>query len=156
MAGEQLKNRHLCALCVGEPFLRSEIEKRGHSKICSYCRCRGKSFSLEEMAAEVEIALKEHFYRTSPDPSDMEYMMIKEGDLDWEREGERIVYVIENYASIESEPAEDIGSILAERHFDFEDVKMGEENPFGSDAQYAERGWTMQNPKLVGDTLNRV
>jgi hypothetical protein len=133
-------DEQLCHLCVGEPFLRSEIAGRGRENVCSYCGRLEKCFSLDEVAGEVETTLKEHFYLTASEPSGMEYMMIKEGDLDWERDGRCIADVICDYAVLDSRPAEDVASILEARHYDFELAKMGEENPFGAEAQYAEQG----------------
>ena len=64
--------------------------------------------------------------------------MIKEGDYDWERKGEPIVDIIQEYAHIEPEPAEDIRSVLEDRHYDRESMEMGEEGLFDEDAHYAE------------------
>jgi len=63
--------------------------------------------------------------------------MIKEGDYDWERKGEPIVEVIQAYAYIEPKPADDIRSVLEDRHFDRERMETGEEGPFDEDAHYA-------------------
>jgi hypothetical protein len=95
------------------------------------------TFSIGEMADRIELVLHQHFYRTSTEPSGLEYAMIKEGDLDWERKGDIVADIIEDRAQIEAEPAEDIRGVLEDRHFDWESAKMGEENPFGEDARYA-------------------
>ena len=133
-------DRCLCSECVGESFLQSEIETRGRVRVCFYCGNKGKSFSIDEMADEVEIALEEHFYLTPTEPSDFQYAMSKEGDYDWEREGEPVVDVIGQYALVEPEPAEDIRKVLEERHSDRERDEMGAEGPFDEEAQYAEAG----------------
>src|SRR6266478_6439140 len=101
---EEPKDRRLCCECVAEAFLRSEIQRRGHEAECFYCGGRHKTFSIGEMADEVELALSEHFYRTASEPSGMEYAMLKEGDCDWERKGDPITFTIEECAEIEREP----------------------------------------------------
>jgi hypothetical protein len=62
---------------------------------------------------------------------------VKEGERDWERKGESEAEVIAWIAEIESEPAEDIRCILADRHEEVESARMGEENPFDENAYYA-------------------
>jgi len=134
------QNSRLCFECVGEAFLRAKIQDRGKDDTCSYCGKTCKTFSLDEITDEMEIALEEHFYLTATEPSGLEYVMHKEGERDWEREGELLVDVIGEYAEIEPKPAEDIRQLLDERHFDIELARMGDESPFGKDAQYAEAG----------------
>jgi hypothetical protein len=62
--------------------------------------------------------------------------MIKEGDYDWEREGQRAAEAIADAALIDEEPAEDIRTVLEDRHGDVERDRMGEEGPFDEDAHY--------------------
>jgi hypothetical protein len=131
------KENRLCSRCVGDTFLRSEIERRGVEDDCSYCERHGKTLSIGELADEVEIALKEHFYQTPTAPSEMEYAMMSEGDYEWERKGDTIIFTIAEYAEIEPEPAEDIQKVLQERHHHFDSDTMGEEEPFDEDAHYA-------------------
>jgi dipeptidyl aminopeptidase/acylaminoacyl peptidase len=135
-----LDEKQICSDCVGEAFLSARIEKEGKDGACSYCESTGKVFSLDEMANEIQIAFEEHFYLTASEASGLEYVMSKESDYDWEREGDRVVDVLENHVEISSEAADDLQRILEERTFDFEQAKMGYESPFGREAQYAERG----------------
>lgn len=135
---DNLKVNRVCCECVGEAFLRSEIQRRGVETDCTYCERRQKSFTISEMADAVELVLREHFYQTPTEPSGMEYTMMNEGDYDWERRGDPITFVIEESAQIERKPAEDIQKVLEERHYDFELAQMGEEQPFEEDAHYAE------------------
>src|SRR5271157_1960485 len=79
-------------------------------------------------------------YRTPTEPSSVQYMMIKESDYEWERDGDPVADVISECAEIGCEPADDIREVLAGRHYDIELVRMGEESPFSRDAHYAERG----------------
>lgn len=128
----QLGDKYLCSECIGEEFLRSQVRTNGHLSLCSYCGKDGRAFTIEEMAEVIELAFKDHFYQTSTEPSGMEYWEDRPGDL--------VVDVISEHALIEQEPAEDIGKLLEERHYDFDSAAMGEEGPFDSEARYAEAG----------------
>lgn len=132
------EDRHLCFECVGEAFLSAEIQKNGRDDVCFYCEREGKTLSIGEIADRIERAVDQHFYHTPTEPSALEYAMIKEGDYDWERKGEPLVDIIQEYAHIEPEPAGDIRSVLEARHYDRESIEMGEEGPFDEDAHYAE------------------
>lgn len=133
------KERRICYSCVGDEFLSAQIEHQGESAVCTYCHQDAKTFTLDDIAAEIEIAFEEHFYLTASEPSGMEYIAEKEGILDWDRKGDPVVDVIAEYAEVAPSAAEDIRAVLADRNFDFEAAKMGEENPFEKDACYAER-----------------
>ena len=134
------KLRRLCSDCVGESYLREKIRHHGAVGVCFYCGGEDRlTFSTEQVADEIEIALEEHYDCTASVPSNYEYMMINELDYDWERKGYPIADVIADCAEIASDTAEDIRSVLFDRHDDFERVKMGEENPFDEDAQYEDK-----------------
>jgi len=134
------KLRRLCSDCVGESYLREKIRLRGAVGVCFYCGGEDRlTFAIEHVADEIEVALQEHYYCTADEPSGYEYMMIKELDYDWERKGYPIADVIADCAEITSDAAEDIRSVLFDRHDDFERAAMGEENPFDQEAQYEEK-----------------
>jgi RES domain len=132
--------KHICFACVGEEFLRAEIEKEGEPATCSYCGKNCNSLSMEELADRIEAVFEEHYRRTSTEPSSLENLMIKEGDFDWDRKGEPVVWAIADAAEIEEGPASDVQEILADRHADFDSAAMGEECEFEADAHYAEKG----------------
>ena len=131
----------ICADCVGEPFLSEKIRAEGVPGLCAYCEGDDAPvFTVEKIADEVEIAFEEHFRRTPTEPSDFEYAMIKEGDLVWYRDGQPVASVIAEYTQIDGQGAEDIRSVLFDRHYDRERYEMSEEGPFDKDAHYAEAG----------------
>ncbi|MDD5585346.1 MAG: RES family NAD+ phosphorylase [Alphaproteobacteria bacterium] len=136
---DEIRNRSLCATCIGEQFLRTEIERNYETGKCFYCGKQGKIISIEEMAHRIETAFDQHYYRTSSEPSSLEYTMIKEGMMDWDRNGEPVIYAISSAAEIEEEPAKDIQQVLEDRHADFESATMGEECPFDSESHYEEK-----------------
>ncbi len=90
------------------------------------------------MASRIETAFDQHFYRTPTEPSGTEIFLSNE--IDWERKGDPVAYVIEERAEVEPAPAEDIRKVLEDRHFDSELAQMGEEGPFDPDAHYGEAG----------------
>jgi RES domain-containing protein len=63
-----------------------------------------------------------------------------ETDFLWYREGQASADAIADAADIDVGAAEDVRLVLADRHFDHESAKMGEECPFGEDVHYDEKG----------------
>jgi hypothetical protein len=47
--------------------------------------------------------------------------------------------VIREWPQLDDQSAKDIRCVLEDRHFDFEDAKMGIDNPFDADAHYSEK-----------------
>jgi hypothetical protein len=94
------------------------------------------------MADRIEGAFDAHFRRTSTEPNDFEYMMLrdKESNYDWARHGEEIVWAIANAAEVDEKIATDVQQFLGERHSDYEMAKMGEECEFASDSYYESKG----------------
>jgi hypothetical protein len=43
----EIKDRRLCSGCIGEAFLRAEIEKEGESDTCHYCGNQGPTISID-------------------------------------------------------------------------------------------------------------
>jgi hypothetical protein len=128
------ESRQLCADCVGERFLASKIEKQGRETECSYCGKDRKCFSITQLANILEVFFEQHFDLTDEFPSGYELALMDE--FGWDRHGDPVADVIEMHAEIDREPAEDIQSVLADRHYDVELVKMSEEGPFDDDAHY--------------------
>ena len=135
----ELTERRVCSECVGEKFLRARIVKIGDQGKCFYCGQEGRTFSVDEMADEIESAFDEHYYQTGTEPSALEYAMTRDSPHGWFRDGEPVIEVVGSVAEIDEAPARDICEVLADRHYDMEAAKMGEECPFDSDSYYAER-----------------
>jgi hypothetical protein len=131
----------ICSGCVGEEFLKAEIRKSGEQSVCSYCGKRRKTISMTDLADEFDGAFERHFYRTSTEPNDYEYMLLKdrESSYDFERHGEPVLDVIQEIGDVSEEIADDLLEILGERHGDYERDKMGEENDFDSGSYYSVR-----------------
>src|SRR5258707_1072588 len=112
----ELHDIRVCATCIREEFLRAEVKKTGTQHKCSYCGKRGKTITTEGLADHVDGAFERHYYRTPNGPDDFEYMMLKEGDGDWDREGEPARDAIADAVKIDDAIAEDVRKILEERH----------------------------------------
>jgi RES domain-containing protein/HEPN superfamily RES-like protein len=135
-----VEEKLLCGGCVGEEFLKGEM-KNGDLAACSYCGKRRKTVSIKDIADDFEGAFERHFYKTSTEPNDYEYMLLKdrESAYEFERHGEPVLDVIQKIGEVSEEIAEDILEVLEERYSDYEAEKMGEESEFDSESNYAER-----------------
>ena len=129
----------LCMDCIGEPFLRREVERIGERGKCHYCENDGVTASNSEVADYIDTAFDQHYRRTPVEPDAFEYSMIKEGFINWEREGEPAIWAISTAALIDENVAEDLRRVLEERHFDMESAKAGEECPFDENIHYIEQ-----------------
>ena len=78
----------------------------------------------------MDIAFEQHFEVTPSEPSGFEYSMMKESDFNWHRTGQASADAIADAADIDADAAEDVQLVLADRHYDHESAKMGEECPF--------------------------
>jgi len=138
---QQVVTKWICSGCVGERFLKALIQAEGHEAVCSYCEDEAKTITIEELADRVERAFENHYERTPTEPEGIEAAMHydRESKYQWNRRGEEALRAIANAAEIDEGPAEDVLSVLQDRHSDFERAKMGEECEFDSSSYYAER-----------------
>ncbi|SOD22758.1 RES domain-containing protein [Nitrosomonas ureae] len=138
---DELKTKRLCYQCVGEQYLMTEMRRKGKRGKCSYCGRSIRSYTIEEIAESVETAFEQHFRRTSDEPNYWQQSMHSdpESTYDWDRDGEPVVWAIENAAEIPEQAAQDIQAILEDKHGDLEAAKMGEETEFSSESYYEEK-----------------
>ena len=139
---DNLKAKRICFECVGEAYLSEEIEQKGKIDPCSYCHQTAESYAIQELAERIETAFEHHYYRTSdqPDSWQQSFLSDRESNYNWERDGVPVVDAIEAATDIPQDAAEDVLSVLDDKHDDFELAKMGEETEFSSDSYYEERG----------------
>ena len=109
---------------------------------CSYCKEKGIGVTISEMADRIEEVFAEHYRRTSDVPNSWQQAMLsdRESDYDWERDGEPVTFAIMGAADIPETAAEEIQTILEERHSDFDAAMAGEETEFSSESYYEEKG----------------
>lgn len=131
----------ICHACVGDPYLKLEIEKTGKPGECDYCGQVNPGLLIEELADRVERAFGDHYERTPDQPTSWERSLLSdpEDNFSWVRDGQRTVEAIEDGAGIPAEAASDVAEILCTRHERVEAAAMGEETAFADDAHYTER-----------------
>lgn len=143
----ETKERRLCFQCVGEKFLRAEIERDGVDGTCFYCEQDRKTFSIDQMANYVYIGLSEFFERA------IEYGPELQAELEQiardKREkppdkAQQVADVIKEEAGICETAAEDVRRVLAKRYLEdpgligLDETKI-EESPFDPEAHYGKR-----------------
>jgi len=136
------EERVVCADCVGEAFLKAEIEASGEERECSFCECEGPTITVAELAGRIGTAFEAHYARTSDQPDALQSAMLRdpEGSYDWDREGEPVLDAIQEAAGIEPELAAEILEILSDEHGDWDSSMAGEECEFDPDSYYERKG----------------
>ncbi len=136
-----LKAKALCFRCIGEAYLRAEIQHDGRRRRCSYCDRTAKSYSIGQLSERIEDVFQAHYDRTSDQPNSWQQTMLsdRESNYDWERDGEPVVHAIASAADMPEEAAQNIQSILDDQYSDFDSAAMGEETEFSSESYYEER-----------------
>ena len=139
---DELKDKALCADCVGEAFFKGEISAKGTRRECAYCHSTCESFLVAEVSDDVERAFQDHFVRTPTEPDGYEAALLRDSEstYEWEREGEETVFAIMDAAGVSEAVARDIQRVLEDRHADFDAPLMGEETEFEAEARHAEKG----------------
>lgn len=69
----------ICHQCVGDHILANEIKDSDAAK-CSYCGTMLPGWPLQALAERIEIAFQEHYIRTSPEPSEWQYALLRDGE----------------------------------------------------------------------------
>ncbi len=138
---DTLKKKRICDDCVGEGYLKDLIRTAGKVGKCAYCKKRGLTIAVEELAEHVDGAFERHYRRTSTEPDGYQRAVMNdpESTYDWERDGEPVVWAIVNAAEIPEQAATDVQEILSDEHGSVPSEYVGEEEEFDSDSYYEER-----------------
>lgn len=126
----ECREKRICAGCVGEAYLKSEIRSEGQKRKCSYCGKTRKCMQLDELCHNVARAFDDHF-----EPGGYGY--------DGEPIGESVVDVIQDAAVVEYEPACDLQCVLEDEFGPVGKDALIEENWYGSEIYYQEKGVTI-------------
>jgi hypothetical protein len=150
-------NEAVCSRCVGDAFLRAEIESTSQTATCGYCGEEGAVIQLDELADKVEAVFGKYFERTPNQPSAFESAMLRdpEGTYDWERKGEPVHDIIVTILACEAPLANDVLEMLGERHGDWDSSMLGQECEFDSDSYYKEKGVSDDDLQLDWDAFER-
>ena len=114
-----------------------EVLESGIQDQCSFCGEVSASIELEELAEKIHEVIENYFVQTASEPEGYEYLLAKEGL--WERPGEQVGDLICGIAVIEPEIGEAIWEYLSQQYDAAGKDALLEEQPYESDAQYAER-----------------
>src|ERR1700680_1221346 len=102
---DDAEDKRIYSDCIGDDYLKAGVEKDVEEERCAYCKKRGKTTSIGELADDIGGAFKLHYYRTPTEPYNFEYTMSKETDYQWERTGEQTGYAIAGIAGLEEDAA---------------------------------------------------
>lgn len=138
---DEIAEKRICAGCVGEAYLRAEIERSKEQAACSYCEAHGSTISIDALSQWVEGAFERHYDRTANEPEAWEHAMLADGESSYvfSRKGEPVVGAIADAAVVDEDVAAEIQALLAERHRDSDAASAGEEAEFDDDSYYAEK-----------------
>jgi hypothetical protein len=138
---EDDEERWVCHHCVGEAYLKSEIKAASDRKVCAFCGKKAAAIELGELAERVERAFADHFMSTDRDPDGFEYAMHKDPEISysWSRSGEDVATTIAELLNADEAVALAVQESLSGQQ-SLDDQAIGEEDPFGDEAHYAERG----------------
>ncbi|MFP5438838.1 MAG: RES domain-containing protein [Bacteroidia bacterium] len=131
------EEKYICYNCVGENYLKLEIEREGEIVTCSYCSSEEfYGYSLTEFADRIDTAFEQHYILSpvSP-PENVPYYL----QPDWEPEGSPVSIAILDAADVSEEIADDVREILERKHYDHESAIYGQQNQFEEDSVYDEK-----------------
>lgn len=128
--------KRICSSCIGDDYLKAKVEREGVVGNCDYCNRGGPTISIGEFADLVHIVFDTYFERTSNEPEGVDAIAHNdpESGYSWEREGDTASDLIQDFARIDDEPANDIRMVLEDRHNSPDD--WSEEQEYGDETCY--------------------
>jgi len=133
------EDKYICFYCVGENYLKLEIERQGEVINCSYCNNKKQyGYSLSDFAERIDNAFAQH-YVLSPDSPPDDWSSYLYRNSGWEPRGMPIVEAIQEAADVSELIATDVQELLAHKHYDHEAAKDDQQNPFEEDSFYDEK-----------------
>jgi hypothetical protein len=145
------EEKWVCTACIGEAYLKSRIKKEGQKQRCSFCRQKATALAFDEIVDAFDQVFEEHLYRTSDQPSDFEYLLMKESDYQWDRSGDPILDVLQEVGEIDEKLAEAIRGELCERHYVHDEFQ--EEGDFDEDSHYSYRSVSTEELSAAWQTF---
>jgi hypothetical protein len=135
-----MSEQMVCNTCVGEEYLVQLISNSGIVATCYYCESDGNCIQLDELCEVVHEGVQEHFGLTSEQPSGFEQTMLsdRESEYSWERDGQEILYLLQDIMKIDDCLAKDINEFLSNTYDNYEEIMCGGLEFYG-DAHYKEK-----------------
>ena len=144
----ETNRRNVCNECIGDDYLKKIVNRYGRGGKCTYCDKEIRVIALENLAKHVKRFFDDHFIRDIEDPYHPRLPFMKEMHGN-------IAGIIETYANVDIEIAQDLQIQLRHMHFNPEDEKIGYENPFDENAFYNEKEVSRSYWNFVWSELKR-
>ena len=133
-----IHDSNVCFECIGDAFLRAEVQSHGCAERCSYCDHVRESLKLRDLAKRINCVINWYYQLTPAHPRDMRGILLKNANM-WYREGNPIGEVIATVAGIGDRITEDAKTHLLCLPENQAHEKETGENPYGDNARYAEK-----------------
>jgi hypothetical protein len=136
---DETADKRICSVCIGDAYLKAEVEREGATATCDYCNTEGPTISIGDFADLAHAVFDAYFDRTANEPEGVEAIAHNdpEGGYNWERRGDPANELIQEFARIDDEPATDVCIVLEDRHNSPDDYN--EEQEYGEEACYADK-----------------
>lgn len=133
-----LKEKHICYDCIGESFLKAEIEREGLVATCSYCKNDElECYSLLKLADRIDTAFEQHYDRQSENsPDDWSLYQLKYLGENYIPDGEPIIDAITDAIEASEEIASDIQQLLENKHYSRSSAEIGETTEYNYESYY--------------------
>ncbi len=129
---------YVCHNCIGDEYLREEVQESGHSKVCSTCQSYERAWPIEQITERIKRVLEKHYEPVPEWVEGYEHRMIEEGLMSSDdREGSEVLELVSNIGLLDFEVAENVVEALAIPYYWA--IRDGDINPYESDARYVER-----------------
>jgi hypothetical protein len=129
---------NVCAVCIGESYLQTQIMQEGKIGQCDCCQSEDNpTVPLDELAQQIHSVLEDHYRMTSPDPEGVDFLASKEGY--WEQPGEPVTVAIMNLIDSSEELAEAVREYLSDQYDPHGKHALVDPCPYAEDSQYEER-----------------
>lgn len=113
----------VCNECVGDQYLKKVVTRCGKDGMCTYCGRAARVINLKNLAKYIKRFFDDHFIDETADLY-LHRFRLNRGM------GGKVKDIIEKYAKVNAEIAQDLQVELRRMHFSLEDERVGYENPF--------------------------
>ena len=127
MAHKIEDDRFICYECIGDSYLKCEVRRTGIAQSCMICRKKEPAIAFCNLCDRVHEVVTNRFSQTASEPDS--WAMYKEGDIDWDREGESVDAILEEILECEEPLIEAMKEELSDRHYSHDDVLAGAGKP---------------------------
>jgi hypothetical protein len=136
---DEAAEKRICSSCIGDDYLKAKVDREGVFGNCDYCNTGGPTISIGDFGELAHVVFETYFDRTSSEPEGVEAIAHNdpEGGYNWERKGDPANELIQEFARVDDEPANDVHIVLEDRHNSMDD--WNDEQEYGEEACYADK-----------------